>query len=246
LDPSEDEGKALQGRWVNSHELRAEDTIHLHDGSSARITRIEQRYEPLLPVSNLTVRGFHTFFVGNESILVHNTSFCEVRRSIEDSYRNAKPKLSEERIIELTHVEARRIARTKSSYVDVLESHDTDALGNVRPHGKGEYAIDPLTGEMKKWHAHHIVRKDGDTNSDRAQELLVEYGFDPYFGKECMVWAPNRGHTDIAEAKAANAIIDVVSKGVADGETFQKIRSRLRVALKTQGQAFIDGVGIYQ
>ena len=246
LDPSEDEGKALQGRWVNSHELRAGDTIHLQNGTSARVTRIEQRYESLLPVSNLTVRGFHTFFVGKESILVHNISWCEVRKSIENTYRDAIPKLSEERIIELTHVEARRIARAKSSYVDVLESHVTDALGNVRPHGKGEFAIDPLTGEMKKWHAHHIVRKDGDANSDRAQELLVEYGFDPYFGKECMVWAPNRGHTDVAESKAANAIIDVVSKGLADGETFKKIRSRLQVALKTQGQAFIDGVGIYQ
>jgi len=120
LDPNEDEGKALRGRWVNSHELRAGDTIRLRDGSTAKITRIEQRYETLLPVSNLTVQGFHTFFVGAESILVHNTSFCDVRKSIENANRNAKPPLSAERIIELTHAEARRIARSKSSYIEVL------------------------------------------------------------------------------------------------------------------------------
>ncbi|MCC6126745.1 MAG: hypothetical protein IT426_17420 [Pirellulales bacterium] len=83
LSPDEDQGHALEGRWVLSQELQAGDLIFCVDGRYRRIVRIEQRYESRIEVSNLTVRGHHTFAVGESPVLVHNSPWC-------DSLRKAK------------------------------------------------------------------------------------------------------------------------------------------------------------
>jgi hypothetical protein len=77
LPPGEDEGGALPGRWVNSHELRAGDVIFTRGGRRQRITRVEQRYDGPMQVCNLTVEDDHTFAVGRDGVLVHNVSWCE-------------------------------------------------------------------------------------------------------------------------------------------------------------------------
>lgn len=58
-------------------ELRAGDVIFTRDGRQQRINRIEQRYDGPTPVCNLSVDGDHTFAVGADGILVHNTSWCQ-------------------------------------------------------------------------------------------------------------------------------------------------------------------------
>jgi RHS repeat-associated protein len=73
VDISEDRGGSLAGRWVNSHDLREGDVVFLRAGGRAMVRRIWQRHERT-PVSNLTVRGLHTFAVGENQVLVHNTS----------------------------------------------------------------------------------------------------------------------------------------------------------------------------
>ena len=77
LSPNEDQGKSLAGRWVNSHELRAGDVLVGRDGNPLRITGIQQRYEEAFPVSNLTIVEDHNYAVGQDSILVHNTTICD-------------------------------------------------------------------------------------------------------------------------------------------------------------------------
>ena len=57
-----------------------------------------------------------------------------------------------------------------------------------------------------------------------------------------MVWAPLRGHTDKGKGNAVNAIIEAVTEGRANVESFDQIRDRLRVALQDQGQKFINGM----
>lgn len=234
IDASEDEGKTLGGRWVNSHELRAGDTIYLQSGEVAKVTRLEQRYEPYLPVSNLTVRDYHTFFVGSASVLVHNTSWCEIRKTVE----NANPKLSQSEITSLAHVEARRIAHAQSNFADALNrASGLDALGKPRPHGVRQKALDPWDGTERTWHAHHLIRKNGGAESQRAQELLVEFGFDPYFGRECQVWAPNRKHLKEEMIDSSNKILTAVDAG----GSFEQIRARIQSTLERIGNDFIDG-----
>ena len=77
LSAGEDQGQTLQGRWVNSHELRVGDVIVGQSGQQHRIDSITQRYEESFPVTNLTIGEYHNFAVGTNSILVHNTSICD-------------------------------------------------------------------------------------------------------------------------------------------------------------------------
>ena len=75
VDVSEDRGRSLPGRWVNSHDLREGHAVYLRDGGPVTVCRVVQRREPTpVAVCNLTVRGLHTFAVGHNQLLVHNTS----------------------------------------------------------------------------------------------------------------------------------------------------------------------------
>src|SRR5262249_23658360 len=73
VEVSEDRGGSLPGRWVNSHDLREGDVVFLRDGGPVTVRRVWQRHERT-PVCNLTVPGLHTFAVGPNQVLVHNTS----------------------------------------------------------------------------------------------------------------------------------------------------------------------------
>jgi hypothetical protein len=73
VEASEDRGGSLAGRWVNSHDLRQGDVVFLRDGGAVAIRRVEQ-HPARTPVCNLTVPGLHTFAVGGQQALVHNTS----------------------------------------------------------------------------------------------------------------------------------------------------------------------------
>jgi len=78
LAEHEDEGFSLPGRWVNSHELRAGDILIGRDGELQTVRKLEQHYDPEFAVSNLTIAKHHTFSVGPDAILVHNTSGSSV------------------------------------------------------------------------------------------------------------------------------------------------------------------------
>jgi hypothetical protein len=73
LAEHEDQGGALAGRWVNSHELRPGDVLVLRNGRSATVRAVTHA-NAQTRVCNLTVRGLHTFAVGDVGVLVHNTS----------------------------------------------------------------------------------------------------------------------------------------------------------------------------
>jgi hypothetical protein len=97
LAVDEDEGLSLEGRWVNSHELRVGDVVFDRSGNRVTIQKIEQRYEEKFPVSNLTIERLHNFSVGTRGILVHNTAICETaiqavksgHVSVDDFVKNA-------------------------------------------------------------------------------------------------------------------------------------------------------------
>lgn len=76
LADTEDEGLALRGRWVNSHNLMAGDLIYSTEGRELRVLKIVQTYEEQFEVCNLTIAQNHSFAVGNDGVLVHNTGGC--------------------------------------------------------------------------------------------------------------------------------------------------------------------------
>ena len=91
LTEHEDEGLALPGRWVNSHDLRPGDVLLAADGTQRYVVRTEQEFVSGLPVVNLTIEQHHTFAVGGDALLVHNTAPCP------DS---AKPKVVDPNAVE--------------------------------------------------------------------------------------------------------------------------------------------------
>jgi hypothetical protein len=80
LASDEDVGQSLPGRWVDSHHLQAGDMVFGYDGTQRCIEHVSVKSETAVPVSNLTVREQHTFAVGDQFILVHNTAWCTILR----------------------------------------------------------------------------------------------------------------------------------------------------------------------
>jgi hypothetical protein len=72
------EAKSLEsGRWVNTNDLLVGDVMIGIDGEQHVISEITIEHVIDEPVYNLTVRGNHTFAVGENGLLVHNESWCE-------------------------------------------------------------------------------------------------------------------------------------------------------------------------
>ena len=63
----------VDGKWISAKDLRAGDQLTLADGTKAPIEKIryEKLTEPVL-VYNFEVADFHTYYVGNSQVLVHN------------------------------------------------------------------------------------------------------------------------------------------------------------------------------
>ena len=64
---------SFAGRWVNSQDVREGDLVFLRGCGRTKVRRASTRDERTA-VSNLTVRGLHTFAVGQSLVLVHNIS----------------------------------------------------------------------------------------------------------------------------------------------------------------------------
>jgi hypothetical protein len=77
LKKGENEGHSLTGRWVNSQELAPGDVLIGRGGQRLSVGSVESQVEASFAVCNLTVRGQHTFAVGDDGLLVHNTAWCD-------------------------------------------------------------------------------------------------------------------------------------------------------------------------
>jgi Pretoxin HINT domain len=61
--------------WTGADYLNVGDTLELHDGRDATITALRDTGE-LKRVYNFTVEGFHTYYVGELGVWVHNVGVC--------------------------------------------------------------------------------------------------------------------------------------------------------------------------
>jgi hypothetical protein len=69
---------AEQGRWVNVEDLQLGDEFLTIDGRDSFVDSIQSSISENIEVFNLTVDGNHTFSVGQNGILVHNESWCDL------------------------------------------------------------------------------------------------------------------------------------------------------------------------
>ena len=81
---------------------------------------------------------------------------------------------------------------------DEVLTHNITTKKNCQKFGEYSKSIigDPLK-DMIDPHAHHILFKKGNGKAQQelvkeGQEILRKYGIDPIWGKENLIWAPNR------------------------------------------------------
>ncbi|MBB4807695.1 RHS repeat-associated protein [Chryseobacterium defluvii] len=65
------------GKWLKVDELKVGDYVTLYDGSTKRIDKIEFISEGNFKVHNFEVEDYHSYFVGENKILVHNGTPCD-------------------------------------------------------------------------------------------------------------------------------------------------------------------------
>ena len=80
----EDRGGALEGRWVSSHDVRVGDVMCLHGRGQTVVRAVTFGDEAKTRVCNLTIPGLHTFAVGEDQILVHNTSASRLYKLVQE------------------------------------------------------------------------------------------------------------------------------------------------------------------
>lgn len=68
-----------EGRWVDAIDLHAGDTLLAADGDQVTVDHLDVG-ERVLTAYNLTIEDLHTYYAGNDSVLVHNTTCGGVSR----------------------------------------------------------------------------------------------------------------------------------------------------------------------
>lgn len=98
----------------------------------------------------------------------------------------------------------------------------------------------PKKGTMYRPHAHHIVFKKGRPSQAAdlkiSKAILKKYGIDYLKGKENLIWAPNKNHSDAAAKKVRQAL---QRADRTKGTKAQK-KAAVKRALRRMGKKFAD------
>lgn len=158
LEENEDEGLSLPGRWVNSHELRCGDVLIGQDGQQHTVLRIEQEFVTAFLVHNLTISDDHTFAVGADGLLVHNTAECFRGGSASNGNLTPRPQ-------DVDGLSARvKPPKGKSQAIDTSKLDKLEAVQN----GADHVSIRPKDrSRMQEW----IDSRGGDTAHEFTEEL---------------------------------------------------------------------------
>ncbi len=192
LSPVEDQGFSLEGRWVNSHELRVGDILIGQDGSRRALLRIEQEFKSAFPVNNLTIDEDHTFAVGPDGVLVHNTDGCGASKSgLGGATRLSADELATgQRLEAQLGITLKESAHLGADYVDDL-GRSYDALGGFDPkfwneksflrqidkhlRKSNDFTVIDLTGFSQT--AIEAVRRHLSTLSSDQLKRIIQIGF---------------------------------------------------------------------
>lgn len=71
----------INAEWCTAIEIRAGDILKLADGSTATVTATEyEKLDTPVKVYNFEVEDFHTYYVGEQAVLVHNS--CRTKNKL--------------------------------------------------------------------------------------------------------------------------------------------------------------------
>jgi hypothetical protein len=157
LADTEDEDLALRGRWVNSHDLMAGDLIYSTEGRELRVLKIVQTYEEQFEVCNLTIAENHSFAVGNDGVLVHNTGGCgDAARVGGLGYPGSMPRTANSagRLIYGPHYDeaVRLLARNADFFPDPNAPGSRIVQGSELAAARREYKLAVRQGDVPKGH----------------------------------------------------------------------------------------------
>ena len=95
----------VRGQWVRVKRLRVGDSLVSQSGQRHVLRRIDRQPEHVT-VYNFTVDGLHTYFVGQNAILVHNSGPCPVKSVIQETQAGKKGFTSAHTLTESQALEA--------------------------------------------------------------------------------------------------------------------------------------------
>ena len=95
----------IGGRWLKVHELQAGDITALYSGEALAIADIKIVAQPAT-VYNFEVEDFHTYYVSEQNVLVHNSGPCplanrvKLQKGTKEQIKDAAPKTKDGRYID--------------------------------------------------------------------------------------------------------------------------------------------------
>jgi len=82
------------GKWIEAKDLQIGDESILQDGRLTQIQSIQQVHVPPTKVYNIEVEDFHTYFVGEDGVSVHNDSYGNNLNRVLGAYYSKDPNAS--------------------------------------------------------------------------------------------------------------------------------------------------------
>ena len=152
--------------WTNAYDLKVGDKVRLEDGTTGTVEKAKHvALDTPVTVYNFEVEDFHTYYVSEQKVLVHNTCAATVKNTQVAKASNASAKESEQVVVRLKYkhgwsAEQRAQADAK---VAALNKNDTvvrdvseDKRKNVRKMYINEHGKDSIPANHD---IDHIVDK---------------------------------------------------------------------------------------
>ncbi|MEK8127558.1 S8 family serine peptidase [Paenibacillus filicis] len=133
--------------WVTSSDLQVGDRVLLKDGSTASIDEIEHVYEKVL-VYNFTVQDFHTYFIADSGIWVHNTICISLGSYLRESLQRTK-------------------APKKGSSNSKILADELEGAG-----------LTPDRSTIVEWDAHHLIPATAKRAKNARDILILGFKID--------------------------------------------------------------------
>lgn len=98
--------------WVNAGDLKSGDKVLLSSGKIVEITKVEiEKLKKKVKVYNFRVTDWHTYFVSNIEVLVHNANY--------------NPDGQTQSANNLSNQNKEQLLKSKQSYEDLIKEHQT-------------------------------------------------------------------------------------------------------------------------
>ncbi len=115
----------------------------------------------------------------------------------------------------------------------ITKIHGSDALNRTK-----QQALDI---GMPNIHGHHVKYKKAITDEDvLVQNTLMDYGIDPIYAKEVLVFAPNRGHTLAVNIGVGDSVRNAVEVARKQNLSYDETRQKIILALQQEAEDFIQ------